>query len=389
MSDTIVEHFKHSANVLQVIWFCIFQYCFIRPFFTLVAVVAQAHGRYCLSSMDPRYAYIYVAGFDAVSVTIAMYCLIQFYVQMKEELAPNRPFLKITSIKLVIFFCFWQSWLISLVAAKDGPWKPSEKMQGPDIRVGVPSLLVCVEMSAFSILHIYAFPWKPYDLKRKEKPFYYTDPTENYAYGTTRALINALNPWDIVKAFGRGMRWVFVGVRRRKSDKSYLPKLSDDTTSESTRDGRKRADSSDESATELPVMASKGGSADSDTANLLNHAQANPYGHQDSSQTQLQLYNDQHELDDHRDLPALNGLDDKYRESAAPSIRNEYGLRPSGDTLRQVETTNTAYSVASYYSEEPRYQVRDQSSNNEWDMFGGATRPDAANRRFVTKQDDF
>lgn len=45
---------------------------------------------------------------EVVSVTIAMYCLIQFYIQLKEDLGPYAPFLKILAIKLVIFLSFWQ-----------------------------------------------------------------------------------------------------------------------------------------------------------------------------------------------------------------------------------------------------------------------------------------
>ena len=47
--------------------------------------------------------------FEAAAVTVAMYCLIQFYYQLKEDLAPYKPLLKIICIKLVIFFSFWQS----------------------------------------------------------------------------------------------------------------------------------------------------------------------------------------------------------------------------------------------------------------------------------------
>lgn len=30
-----------------------------------------------------------------------------------------------------------------------------------------------------------------------------------------KALIDALNPWDIIKATGRGFRWLFIGVKKR------------------------------------------------------------------------------------------------------------------------------------------------------------------------------
>lgn len=45
----------------------------------------------------------------AICVTIAMYCLIQFYIQLREDLKDHSPFLKILSIKLVIFLSFWQT----------------------------------------------------------------------------------------------------------------------------------------------------------------------------------------------------------------------------------------------------------------------------------------
>lgn len=38
-----------------------------------------------------------------------MYCLIQFYIQLKGDLSEHRPLLKIAAIKLVIFLSFWQT----------------------------------------------------------------------------------------------------------------------------------------------------------------------------------------------------------------------------------------------------------------------------------------
>lgn len=45
-----------------------------------------------------------------------MYCLIQFYVQIKDEISEHSPFLKILSIKLVIFLSFWQTVRVKLVS---------------------------------------------------------------------------------------------------------------------------------------------------------------------------------------------------------------------------------------------------------------------------------
>lgn len=50
-----------------------------------------------------------VLGIEAAAVSIAMYCLIQFYIQIRLDIQQFSPFLKILSIKLVIFLSFWQT----------------------------------------------------------------------------------------------------------------------------------------------------------------------------------------------------------------------------------------------------------------------------------------
>lgn len=161
-------------------------------------------------------------------VTIAMYLLIQFYVQLKVDLAEHRPLLKISAIKLVIFLSFWQNLLISFLTSS-GAIKPSRTLATPDIKVGVPSMLLCIEMAIFSIFHLWAFPWQVYDIKRssivasESAPGFLPDPKTAYQGGRLgiKALADAFNPWDIVKATGRAFRWIVVRRRHRMEDHSY------------------------------------------------------------------------------------------------------------------------------------------------------------------------
>lgn len=169
---------------------------------------------------------------------MAMYCLIQFYLQIKDDIAEYRPFLKICCIKLVIFFSFWQnvslalliscnqrltesqlliSFLTSSHSGNGGILKPSAKVAFADLLFGIPSLLLCIEMFFFSLLHIVAFPWKPYDIRKSP------DPAAHYEGGLLgwRAFLDAFNPWDIIKASARGFRWLFIGRRHREDDSSY------------------------------------------------------------------------------------------------------------------------------------------------------------------------
>ncbi|PSN73946.1 DUF300-domain-containing protein [Corynespora cassiicola Philippines] len=352
----------------NVVWISIFQYCFIRPFFTAVAVITQTQGLYCQSSMDPRYSYIWVAGFEAVSVTIAMYCLIQFYIQLKDDLAPHRPFLKVLCIKLVIFFCFWQSWIISLLTAEGGPIKSSDKFGGPDLRIGIPAMLTCVEMAIFAIMHLYAFTWRPYDLgnshdaSQVDGSFASLDSPKQYAHGPMRALLDALNPWDIIKACGRGFRWLFVGVRHRKKDPSYQTKLEPMSSSTEYQSGPTFAGNG-EAATEVSRPGpKKEGFEDSDTAGLLSNAQANPYTNQNS-------YHGAYDgPDTYRDPDSL---------PSAPLPGQEYGLGLNRQ-YTDFEPQDTSYNGAGDIYSPPRYYHSNPADDpgrmsTEWDMFAGAT----------------
>lgn len=168
----------------------------------------------CEDSLSPKYAYLWVLIFDSVAVTLAMYCLIQFYAQTKTELASHRPFLKLLSIKLVIFFCFWQNELLSILNST-GVIEESKFLAYGDIEVALPNMLICIEMAFFAIMHVFAYPWKEYGVRKE-------DGVEIvHKVGMIRALAHALNPWDVVKAFARGCRWLFVGSRQRHQDPSY------------------------------------------------------------------------------------------------------------------------------------------------------------------------
>jgi hypothetical protein len=192
---------------------------------TITAVVTQASNRYCLESLNPVFAHIWVMGIEAVAVTIAMYCIIQFYLQLKKDIAQHRPLLKVVAIKLVIFLSFWQTIVISLLTSS-GLIKPSNKLQTPDIKVGIPSFLLCVEMAFFAFFHFFAFSWKDYTVSSKvyQQEMAAGDGTPpDYKGGSLgiKAIAEAANPWDIIKAVARAGKWLFVGRKKRMLDRSY------------------------------------------------------------------------------------------------------------------------------------------------------------------------
>lgn len=224
---------KSGLTWFNIIWIGVYHYCFVRVAMTISAVVLQYFHRYCESSNSPVFGHIWIIVLNAVAVTIAMYCLIQFYVQLKDALAEYKLFVKIVAIKLVVFLSFWQASAISVGTSTLQIVQANEVLAYPDLKVGIPALLLCVEMALFAILHLWAFPYAPYT-PGAPRTFYPVPDADKASPSVENerqapaggfmglsAICDALNVWDFIKAFGRGMRWLFCGVKRRKEDISY------------------------------------------------------------------------------------------------------------------------------------------------------------------------
>ncbi|TVY78412.1 Transmembrane protein [Lachnellula suecica] len=220
---------RSGLTWFNIIWTGVYQYCFIRVTMTITAVITQVFGKYCESSNSPVFAHIWILVIEGVAVTIAMFCLIQFYVQLRKDIAQHSPLLKISAIKLVVFLSFWQSFMLSILTSSTvGLLHPTSSIAYPDLIVGIPSLLICIEMAIFAVLHQWAFPWQAYARSATTTKYPSSSSEPFDAIGSNqggflgwKAIKDAMNPWDLIKGFARGMKWLFVGVRKRENDPSY------------------------------------------------------------------------------------------------------------------------------------------------------------------------
>ncbi|KAJ6602161.1 organic solute transporter Ostalpha-domain-containing protein [Mycena sp. CBHHK59/15] len=146
---------------LQMMKWGVLQYCVIRPLTTLAAVSLNYAGLYCDGSFSPRWGYIYITAIVSISVSVAMYCLIQVYVPIAIYLAPQKPLLKLFSVKAVVFLTFWQATLLSALSMF-GIVKDTTYMTAEDINIGIAALLETFEMMLFAFLHLRAFSYRPY-----------------------------------------------------------------------------------------------------------------------------------------------------------------------------------------------------------------------------------
>ena len=107
-------------------WQCkkgILNYVILRPLMSAVSLISTAFDTREAGNrgLDFRHPYIYTTIINNFSQTWALYCLVLMFKATKDELNPIRPFAKFAVVKAVVFFSFWQSVAIQLLAW----WKPS------------------------------------------------------------------------------------------------------------------------------------------------------------------------------------------------------------------------------------------------------------------------
>ncbi|BGP32346.1 hypothetical protein JCM10296v2_004127 [Rhodotorula toruloides] len=123
---------------------CIGQYVLVRPLSTLASVIGEVTGYYCLASWSPKFVHIWSSAAICVSVTVAMYCVLQLYMPLKDQLKPYSPVLKVPFLITV------------------GVIKNRQYWSADEIVIGLAALLSCFEMVLFAFLHVRAFTYLPY-----------------------------------------------------------------------------------------------------------------------------------------------------------------------------------------------------------------------------------
>jgi len=184
---------------LQLMKWGILQYSFIRPTTSIAAVVLDFMGLYCVDSWNPKWGHIYITIIQSLSVTVAMYCLIQFYVSVSGPLQPHKPLLKLFSVKAVVFLTFWQATLLSGLSLI-GVVKDTKFMTADDINIGIGALAETFEMMLFAFLHLKAFSFKPY-----------TDASP--IYSKWKALGHALDPRATINELSEGTVYMWRWLR--------------------------------------------------------------------------------------------------------------------------------------------------------------------------------
>lgn len=176
------------------------QYAIIHPITSLISVVLEARGSLCPDTFDFAHPQLFLTAIEMVSVCVAMYFLILFYITVKHDIAQHNVLMKFIAVKFVIFFSFWQSILLSLMAYC-GAFGATTFFTVANISSSMQNFLICFEMLLASILHLYCFN---------------VDTQSGTPTNPMQSMQHALNPIDLINDTKRALK------RHRKHPTSVL-----------------------------------------------------------------------------------------------------------------------------------------------------------------------
>ncbi|KAJ7462358.1 DUF300-domain-containing protein [Mycena galericulata] len=186
-------------SVKACLW-AVLQYVIIRPAVSIAGIICQALNVLCESEgFSVKYANVYLEAVDFVSISFALYGLLLFYGLTKEELVGRRPLSKFLSIKLIVMFTWYQSFVFS--ALSDRVLKATKYWTVTNITNGLNALAVCIEMIFFSALMLWSFNVAPY-----------ARPPSSPATSVWRPLWDSINFTDFVQEIFGSMRFFLCGA---------------------------------------------------------------------------------------------------------------------------------------------------------------------------------
>ena len=140
----------------------IFQYVIVRLLTTIMVIPLYYTGYYEEGEFSVGNSYIWLAGIILSSQCWALYCLLQFYWDLRVELAPLQPVLKFAVVKSIIFLTFYQQLLIALLVTMD-VIKPLLNFSQQEVAKGLQDLCICVEMALLAVLMHLAFNYTQFE----------------------------------------------------------------------------------------------------------------------------------------------------------------------------------------------------------------------------------
>ncbi|OJJ83531.1 OSTA/TMEM184 family protein [Aspergillus glaucus CBS 516.65] len=159
---------RNGLAFLSLTWYSVLQYPVITWITAVSQVVTQSLHVYCLDSTAPHFAHVWLQVITSLSTSVAVNAILQFYINMKEYMTEHRPLLKLMAFKLIVGVILLEK-ILFLILTGTKVLKPSASMTYIDVMMGLPTMVICVQMVPLSFLVLYAYRTKPYEISNSAR----------------------------------------------------------------------------------------------------------------------------------------------------------------------------------------------------------------------------
>ncbi|KAL4905595.1 hypothetical protein BDW74DRAFT_152855 [Aspergillus multicolor] len=166
----------------------IFQYLIVAIGVAIATDITQAVGVYCLESNNAHFAHIWLTVIAIISLVFAVIAILAFYQVVKRQIARHTALAKLLAIKLIVGLAFIERIIFSILRSTSA-LKPSSILSNAYTQIGIPHLLICVQMVPFALFFTYAYSVAPYVRVTRE----------GYE-SAARAWVGMLDPREILSA---------------------------------------------------------------------------------------------------------------------------------------------------------------------------------------------
>lgn len=153
----------------------VLQCALIKPVTSFIAMVGSPMGVYTEGQFSVGNVYTYTCLLLNFSLTMALYYLVLFEVELEKELYYAQTFLKFLCVKSIIFFSYWQSVAVSVFAFLHVINLGSDHEEKERIGYILQDLLMCYELLPVAFLHRAAFSRAKLDNEMASVPVYMKD----------------------------------------------------------------------------------------------------------------------------------------------------------------------------------------------------------------------
>ncbi|KAJ5190997.1 uncharacterized protein N7498_009982 [Penicillium cinerascens] len=179
----------HGLEWFRKQWIAIFQYPVVAILVAIATDITQGAGIYCLDSNKPHFAHIWLTVVSSLSVSAAVMSVLNFYKALSTHLKGHQPLAKLLAFKLIVGLSFVER-IIFTILRSTNTLKPTSTLSYGDTNIGIPNLLICLQMVLFALFFPYAY---------RVSPYINGGPYKGGSLGG-RAWIGMLSPMEILRA---------------------------------------------------------------------------------------------------------------------------------------------------------------------------------------------